>query len=244
MDIKFTGKTALVTGAGQGIGRAIAKRLFEHGAVVFALSKSPENLQSLLCELPGIHTVTVDLEDWEATEKAVKGLGHIDLLVNNAGVAILEPFLDIKNESFDKLFNVNLKAVVNVSQIVAKQMISSKTGGSIVHMSSQASQAPLKDHAVYCSTKAALDMLCKVMALELGQHKIRVNCVNPTVVLTEMGKLGWSDPSKAGPMLAGIPLGRFAEVEEVVDAVVFLLSDRASMIHGTTLAVDGGFLAC
>nr|CAH0111916.1 unnamed protein product [Daphnia galeata] len=244
MEIQFTGKIALVTGAGQGIGRAIAKRLFDHGAKVYALSKSSENLQSLQKEAPGILTVVADLENWEATQKAVENLGHIDLLVNNAGVAILESFLDIKSDSFDKVFNVNLKAVVNVSQTVVKQMIADKTGGSIVNVSSQASQVALRDHAVYCSTKSALDMLSKVMALELGQHKIRVNCVNPTVVLTEMGKLGWSDPLKSGPMLAGIPLGRFAEVDEVVDAVIFLLSDRASMINGATLPVDGGFLAC
>jgi len=81
------------------------------------------------------------------------------------------------------------------------------------------------------------------MALELGPHKIRVNSVNPTVVLTSMGKMAWSDPAKAGPMLAKIPLGRFAEVEEVVDAVIFLLSDKSSMINGVALPIDGGFLA-
>jgi len=86
-------------------------------------------------------------------------------------------------------------------------------------------------------------MVSRVMALELGPHKIRVNSVNPTVVLTSMGKMAWSDPAKAGPMLAKIPLGRFAEVEEVVDAVIFLLSDKSSMINGVALPIDGGFLA-
>lgn len=87
-------------------------------------------------------------------------------------------------------------------------------------------------------------MVTQVMALELGPHGIRTNCVNPTVVLTDMGRLGWSEPAKAQSMLSKIPLGRFAEVQEVVDAVVFLLSDRASMINGVYLPVDGGFLAC
>jgi len=97
---------------------------------------------------------------------------------------------------------------------------------------------------VYCGTKGALEMVSKVMALELGPKNIRVNCVNPTVVLTDMGRLGWSEPSKANAMLSKIPLGRFAEVNEVVEAVLFLLSDKASMINGVFLPVDGGFLAC
>jgi len=104
--------------------------------------------------------------------------------------------------------------------------------------------AALKDHTLYCGTKAALDMISRVMALELGKHKIRVNCVNPTVVMTEMGKLGWSDPFKADPMLAKIPMGRFAEVEDVVNSVMFLLSDKSAMINGAALPVDGGFLGC
>lgn len=242
MEINFNSKIALVTGAGQGIGRAIVKRLAQYGATVYALSKSPQNLDSLAKEEPRVKAINVDLEDWEATRKAVEGVGHIDLLVNNAGINVLESFLDIKQESFDKIFNVNLKAVVNVSQVVAKRMVADKTGGSIVNVSSQASQAALKDHTVYCATKAALDMITRVMALELGCHKIRVNCVNPTVVLTEMGKMAWSDPAKAGPLLQRIPLGRFLECDEVVDAVMFLLSERASMIHGVALPVDGGLL--
>jgi len=244
MDIEFSGKRALVTGAGQGIGRALAKQLSKHGATVFALSKSKQNLESLKEEIEGIQILTVDLCDWEATRKAVESVGHIDLLVNNAGVAVLQSFMTITPDSFDRLFSVNVKAIINVSQVIAEKMIANKTGGSIVNLSSQASMAALKDHTVYCGTKAALDMVSKVMALELGPHKIRVNCVNPTVVMTEMGKLGWSDPLKADPMLARIPAGKFAEVEDVVNAVMFLLSDKAAMINGTTLPVDGGYLGC
>nr|CAD7573890.1 unnamed protein product [Timema californicum] len=97
---------------------------------------------------------------------------------------------------------------------------------------------------VYCGTKGAVDMLTRTMALELGPHNIRVNSVNPTVVMTAMGKLGWSTAEKADSMLAKIPLGRFAEVHEVVDAIIFLLSDKSSMVSGISLPVDGGFLAC
>ncbi|MBN3280165.1 DER reductase, partial [Polyodon spathula] len=131
-----------------------------------------------------------------------------------------------------------------LEQIVARGMRSRGSGGSIVNVSSQASQCALQDHAVYCATKGALDMLTKVMALELGPHKIRVNSVNPTVVMTAMGRISWSDPMKAGPMMSRIPLGKFAEVEDVVNAILFLLSEQSAMITGATLPVDGGFLAC
>lgn len=112
-----------------------------------------------------------------------------------------------------------------------------------MNVSSQASQRALTNHTVYCSTKGALDMLTKMMALELGPHKIRVNAVNPTVVMTPMGRTNWSDPHKAKAMLDRIPLGKFAEVENVVDTILFLLSNRSGMTTGSTLPVDGGFLA-
>jgi len=174
MEIQFSGKRALVTGAGQGIGRALVKHLSTHGATVFALSKSEDNLKSLAQEVTGIQTIAVDLSDWEATRKAVDSIGHVDLLVNNAGIAILESFMTITPDSFDKLIAVNVKAVINVSQVVAGKMILNKTGGSIVNISSQASMCALRDHAVYCGTKAALDSISKVMALELGQHKVYI----------------------------------------------------------------------
>ncbi|KAK2584771.1 hypothetical protein KPH14_007095 [Odynerus spinipes] len=243
MDINFQGKRILITGAGQGIGKDLALRLSKYKAEVIALSKSDENLKKLISLDPKIKTVSVDLRDWEATKRAVQNVLPIDLLVNNAGVARLSPFLDATPEEFDLVFNVNVKAIMNVSQVVAKNMIERNVAGSIVNLSSQASQAALKNHAVYCSSKGAVDMLSKTMALELGAHNIRVNTVNPTVVMTEMGKLGWSDKDKAESMLSKIPLGRFAEVDEVVDAIVYLLSDRSSMINGVTLPVDGGFLA-
>ncbi|XP_005989131.1 L-xylulose reductase [Latimeria chalumnae] len=244
MEWNFAGKRALVTGAGKGIGRSVAKALHRSGAQVFALSRTQSDLDSLSQECPGMQVICVDLADWAGTEEALKEVGLIDLLVNNAGVAMLQPFLEVTQEAFNKSFEVNVKAALHVSQIAAREMKSQGSGGSIVNISSQASQCALQDHAVYCATKGALDMLTKVMALELGPYKIRVNAVNPTVVMTDMGRLGWSDPKKAGPMLARIPLGKFAEVEEVVSAVLFLLSEKSTMISGIMLPVDGGFLAC
>ncbi|XP_053309342.1 L-xylulose reductase [Spea bombifrons] len=244
MEISFAGLRALVTGAGKGIGRDTVKALRAAGAEVTALSRTAGDLESLARECPGVRTVCVDLSQWDATERALSSVGPVDLLVNNAAVAHLQPLLQVTEEAFDQSFAVNVKSALLVSQIVARQMIARGVSGSIVNVSSQASQCALQDHAVYCATKGALDMLTKVMALELGPKKIRVNSVNPTVVLTDMGRLGWSDPQKAGPMLSRIPLGRFAEVEDVVNGILFLLSDKSAMISGVCLPVDGGFLAC
>ncbi|XP_077300509.1 L-xylulose reductase [Arctopsyche grandis] len=246
MEISFKGKNIIVTGAGQGIGRAICVRLAEYGANVIAVSKTEANLKSLKDQV-SVETVCVDLGQWDAARNAIqKAIKNkpIHGLVNNAAIAQLEPFLDAKPESFDTSFNINVKSALNMSQIVAKNMIGNKLKGSIVNISSQASKAGLVNHAIYCATKGALDALSRAMTLELGPHNIRVNCVNPTVIMTEMGKLGWSDPARAEPMLQKIPLRRFGEVSEVVDGVMYLLSDRSSMITGAAIPIDGGFLAC
>ncbi|XP_066469695.1 L-xylulose reductase [Tiliqua scincoides] len=244
MERFFASRRALVTGAGKGIGRAVALALSRAGAQVVALSRTQADLEALQQECPGIQTLCVDLGDWEATEAALSTLGDIDLLVNNAGVALLQPFLEVTKEAFDRSVSVNLRAALQVSQIVARKLIARGTPGAIVNVSSQASQRALANHTVYCSSKSALDMLTKTMALELGPQKIRVNSVNPTVVMTEMGRLNWTDPQKAGDMIRRIPLGKFAEVDDVVSSILFLLSDESSMITGAMLPVDGGFLAC
>uniref|UniRef100_A0A7N8XRI6 Dicarbonyl/L-xylulose reductase n=1 Tax=Mastacembelus armatus TaxID=205130 RepID=A0A7N8XRI6_9TELE len=225
MEISFAGKRALVTGAGKGIGRATALALASCGAKVIAVTRTQADLNSLVQECESITPVCVDLSDWVATEAALQEVGPIDLLVNNAAYATLQPFLEIEIT-------------------MARGMKARGSGGSIVNVSSQASQCALRDHAVYCATKGALDMLTKVMALELGPYQIRVNTVNPTVVMTKMGRLAWSNPEKAQSMLSRIPLGHFAEVEDVVNSILFLLSDKSNMINGVTLPVDGGFLAC
>uniref|UniRef100_A0A8B9EEC4 Dicarbonyl and L-xylulose reductase n=2 Tax=Anser TaxID=8842 RepID=A0A8B9EEC4_ANSCY len=240
--LSFHGRRALVTGAGKGIGRAVAVALSKAGARVTALSRTAADLESLARECPGIEPLCLDLADWDATEAAVGAAGPFELLVNNAAVAVLQPFLEVTRAAFDRSLDVNLRAVLHVSQIVARQMITQGIPGAIVNVSSQASQRALRDHAVYCSTKSALDMLSKVMAMELGPHKIRVNTVNPTVVMTDMGRINWSDPQKSAAMINRIPLGKFAEVDDVVNSILFLLSDKSAMTTGSSLMVDGGFL--
>jgi L-xylulose reductase len=242
VEIRFDGKRALVTGAGKGIGRDIATLLAECGAQVVAVGRTEDDLATLARET-GAETIVAELGDPVAAREAAERAGPIDLLVNNAGITILQPFLDATTEAFDAIMAVNVRAVLVVSQMVARGMIARGQGGAIVNLSSQASQVALADHAAYCASKGALDQLTRVMALELGPQQIRVNAVNPTVTLTPMGALAWGDPAKGDPMKAKIPLGRFAFPRDVAHAVAYLLSDQADMIHGVMLPVDGGFLA-
>lgn len=243
MEVSFQGKRALVTGAGKGIGRDVAQLLQQCGAKVVAVSRTKQDLESLQKEI-GCEIIVADLSDVKSAVDAAESAGNIDLLVNCAGISILEPFLETKVQNFEKIISTNVTPVLIVSQIVAKGIIKRGTIGAIVNVSSQASSVALENHTSYCTSKGALDQLTRMMALELGPYNIRVNSVNPTVVLTQMGEMAWSDPAKAKPMLQKIPLGKFAKPRDVSEAIVFLLSDKASMINGTILPIDGGFLAC
>lgn len=142
----------------------------------------------------------------------------------------------------DNILNVNLKAPINLMRLVSPGMKERKFGA-IVNVSSVASLAALKGHIVYSASKGGLDMVTKVGAYELGPHNVRVNSVNPTVVLTPMSDEYWSEPTKKAEMTSKIPMGRFVEIDEVVNPIVFLLSDSASMMNGTILPIDGGFIA-
>lgn len=242
MNIHFDQKRVLVTGAGKGIGREICHALAESGAWPVALSRSPEDLTSLRKEID-CDTVVCDLRDATAVAAAVRQAGAVDFLVNNAGISMPQSFLETTADAFDRTMAINVRAAMLVAQVVARDWIARRHAGVIVNLSSQASKAALRDHAAYCASKGAVDALTQVMALELGPHGIRVNALNPTVTLTPMGEMAWGDPAKSGPMLAKIPLGRFARPRDVADAVIFLLSERAAMINGVCLPLDGGFLA-
>ncbi|XP_036613532.1 carbonyl reductase [NADPH] 2-like [Trichosurus vulpecula] len=244
MQINFSGLRALVTGAGKGIGRDTVKALHDSGAKVVAVSRTKEDLVSLSKEHPGLEPVCLDLGDWEATERALGNIGPIDLLVNNAAVLLPEPFLEVSKEAFDRTINVNLRSVIQVSQMVARGMIARGVSGSIVNVSSIVARAPVANLTSYSSTKGAMDMLTKIMALELGPHQIRVNTVNPTVVLTNMGKQVVAYPELAKSIKERTPLKKFAEVEDVVYSILFLLSDKSAMTNGLGIVVDGGYLAC
>lgn len=238
---RLAGRRVLVTGAGKGIGRETVRRLVADGAEVVALSRQLEDLTSLAAET-GCAFVAADLSELEAAAEAVTQLLPFDCLVNNAGITSLEPALETSMARFGAVLAVNTMAPLRLAQVVAADLIRRGKGGVIVNLSSTASSLGLPDHAAYCASKAALDALTRVLAVELGPHGIRTNSVNPTVTLTPMGQMAWSDPAKAAPMLGRIPLGRFAEPSEVAGVISFLLSDDAAMLNGVSIAVDGGQL--
>lgn len=237
---EFAGKSVLVTGGAKGIGLAVARLLAARGASVLAFGRSRQDLVELTAEI-GAKAATVDLSDPVATRETARAAMPADYLVNCAGTTALEPFLDVSVEAFDHLMAVNARAPLIVAQEYARSCIERGVPGAIVNVSSISAFTGFADHAAYCASKGALDAMSRVMANELGAHGIRVNCVNPAVTLTAMAKKAWSDPQKAGPMLSRMPLGRFIEPEEVAEVVLFLLSDRASMVNGVSMPIDSGF---
>ena len=237
----FAGKTVLVTGAGKGIGRETAIRLSRLGARIIAMARTQSDLDSLMDEVEG-QAITVDLADAHAARDAAKAAMPVDLLVNCAGINILEPFLDVDVASFDLIQSVNVRAPLIVSQEFARHRIAAGGGGAVVNVSSLSSLVGFANHASYCASKGALDAMSRVMANELGRHKIRVNCINPIVTMTELAVAAWSDPAVSGPVLNRIPIGRFAETADIADIIVFLLSDASAMMNGLAIPVDGGFL--
>lgn len=244
MAFDFTGKKILVTGASRGIGRLLAKNLSAAGAEVYALGTNRELLDSLKKECANIHPVLANLADWDATRKTLQQLPVMDGLVNNAGVSYeWVPSLEASKEVIEKTFSVNLMGAVNVTQVIGKKMVEGGKGGSIVNVSSINGLNPMRECMAYNMSKAALDMMSKQFALELGPHNIRVNSVNPTVSLTDMGIEFWSEPVKAGKIKGHTPLGRFAEVHECVYPIMYLLSGYSSMVTGTMNPIEGGILS-
>jgi NAD(P)-dependent dehydrogenase (short-subunit alcohol dehydrogenase family) len=243
LEVTLAGKKVLVTGGANGIGRALCKRLHAQGAKVVALDVNQELLTTLVKECPGVHNVCVNLLDWDAARKAVEEVARgVNALVNNAGINISENFLSATPANYDKVMGINLKAYINVSQVIVKAMIEAKSGGSIVNIASVASKTAALPCPSYNLSKAGVEMLTKSMAVELGQHKIRVNAVSPIFVLTDICR-----DAVNGGFLDGfmhrIPMGRIAEMDEVINSILFLLSDVAPMVNGHNLVIDGGFTA-
>jgi L-xylulose reductase len=233
----------LVTGASGGIGGATVRLLVSEGAEVIAAGRNEAKLKALADET-GCRTLAFDL----TSEDSIRGaIGDLDLwgVVNCGGFGgeIATP-MDTDIDVFDKVIAINARGALLVTKYAAHTMIRLGKGGAIVNVSSQASLVALKSHISYGSSKAALDNITRVSALELGPHGIRVNGVHPTVVMTEMSAFYWGRPDIGGPFLEKMPLGRWATEAEIAAPIAFLLSDGASMITGVALPIDGGFTAC
>ncbi|CAA9430251.1 MAG: 3-oxoacyl-[acyl-carrier protein] reductase [uncultured Rubellimicrobium sp.] len=238
----FDGRTAIITGAGKGIGRATATLLAARGAQVVAIARTASDLDSLAAET-GARTILADLADTSAAREAMREAGPADFLVNCAGTNVLESVLDMTEAGYDAVLGINLRAPLICAQEFARMRIAAGGGGAIVNVTSIAGHRGFQDHMCYAASKAGLEGATRVMARELGPHGIRVNAVAPTITLTELAAAAWSDPAKSGPMMVRHPVGRFAQVEDVAATIAMLLSDDSGMVTGAVLPVDGGFLS-
>ncbi|WP_190988220.1 SDR family NAD(P)-dependent oxidoreductase [Pseudarthrobacter sulfonivorans] len=243
-DFRLDGKKALVTGAARGLGKAIADGLAESGATVYGTSRDAESAR-LISERYGTRALPVDITEHAQIARFAEDLmqesGGIDLLVNNAGVNVPKPALELTTEDWDTVFDTNLKGSFFLTTSLARHWIKSGTQGAIVNVASQAGIVGIEERAAYGTSKAGLIHLTKILALEWAPAGIRVNAVAPTFVRTELTASTLSRPDWAAELLSRIPIGRFGEPEDIAGAVAFLLSDAASLITGHTLAIDGGY---
>ncbi|WP_328294154.1 SDR family oxidoreductase [Kineococcus sp. NBC_00420] len=236
----LNGRPVLVTGASGGIGAATVRRLVAAGADVVAAGRSVEALEALGAET-GSRSLPFDLESEDSVRAALEGL-DVYGVVNCGGFGgeIATP-MDTDIDVFDKVISVNARGALLVIKYTSRTMVAAGRGGAVVNVSSQASLVALSGHISYGSSKAALDNITRVSALELGRYGIRVNSVNPTVVMTPMSAWYWGREDVEKPFLDAMPLGRWATEDEIAAPIVFLLSDDASMITGVSLPVDGGY---
>ena len=246
--LRLDGRRALVTGAGRGIGLACAQALAAAGAEVTLLSRTRSELERAASDIEAgggqADVLVCDCTDEAAVAEVLGGApGYWDVLVNNAGTNRPQSFLEVTREAFEAVMRINVTGAFFVAQTVAAKMAGAGEGGSIVNMSSQMGHVGGARRSVYCTSKHAVEGMTKAMAIDLAPHRIRVNSVCPTFVLTPMTAPYFSDAAFLTDTLGRIPLGRLAEVEDVTGAVVFLASDASAMITGSAIKVDGGWTA-
>ncbi len=240
---RLDGKRALVTGASKGIGRAAAAALAAAGAEVVLAARSGDELAAIVAELAAAghraKAIRLDVTDRAAVRAAVAAEAPFDALLNNAGTNIREPFLEVRDASLDALLDLNIRAMFTVGQAVAARM---GQGGAILNLSSVNGHVSGASRSVYTATKHAVEGMTKAMAFELGPKGIRVNALAPGFVETPLTAPVLGDPKFRERVVRAMPMGRVMTVEDVMGAIVFLLSPAAAMITGHSLVVDGGML--
>ena len=244
-------KTALVTGAGKGIGKACAVALAEAGANLIILSRTKSDLDKVEKQITKLKrkckSYICDVSNYDDLKSVFNKISSLDILVNNAGTNRPDHFTKITKEDMDYVVNLNMKAAFHVAQMAAKVMLRSKNrkikGGSIINMSSQLGKVGAPNRSIYNMTKFGIEGLTKGMALDLAKNNIRVNSICPTFVETPLVKNFFKDKKFKKAMMDNIPLGRLATDSDIATAVVYLASNASSMITGSSLVIDGGWTA-
>ncbi len=243
----LSGKRALIAGSSSGIGLAGAVALAEHGAEVVLAARRVDRLNDIVNEMHArgwsARAIEMDVTDVTATARSVAAEGPFDILLNSAGLARHTKAVDTAPEDFDAVMDINLRGAYFLTQAVAKGLIEAGRAGSLINISSQMGHVGGLDRAVYCASKFAVEGFTKAMALEFGAHKIRVNTICPTFILTDLTRPTFEDPERRAWVLDKIKLGRAGEVEDLMGAVVYLASDASSLVTGTSMLVDGGWTA-
>ena len=244
---RLDGRRALVTGAGRGIGLAAASALADAGAHVTLASRTTEEIdhaaEAIRARGQQADILTLDVRDVDAVKQAIAARAPFDILVNNAGTNKPAPFVDVKVEDFDFVFSLNVRAAYFVAQAVARKLVEAGKPGAIINMSSQMGHVGGPTRTVYCATKHAMEGFTKAMAIDLAPHKIRVNSIAPTFIETPMTRPFFQNQAFREDTLKRIKLGRLGQLEDLTGAIVFLASDAAALMTGTSLVVDGGWTA-
>lgn len=247
--MRLTGKVALVTGSSQGIGRGIATRFAQEGAdVVINYNRTPGGAQEVLREVEAIGRrgliVQADMGSINEIRKlistAVEHFGHLDILVNNAGVETHAPFWEVKEEDYDKVLNINLKGVFFTTQAMVQHLMQTKQQGKIINISSVHEELPFPNFTAYCASKGGLKMFTRNLAVELGPLGITINSIAPGAIETPINTKLLNDPKKLNSLLGQIPLARLGKPKDVAGVAVFLASEDADYVTGSTYYVDGG----
>lgn len=244
MEIK-NAKTAIVTGGASGIGFAIAKKFTENNIKTIIIGRDEQKLHTAANELGNLCIpITFNLNNIEAIDYKVHEIlqeyGNVDILVNNAGINLKKDFTEVSITEFQSILNTNVTAVFAISQAVVKNMIPQKKGV-IIHISSMASRYGLPKVIAYTASKSAIEGMTRAMAVELSPMGIRINCIAPGFIATEMSaKALNNDAERMNKVIARTPMGKLGMPEDVADAAFFLASDEAKFITGTILTVDGG----
>lgn len=239
---RLDGRRAIVTGAGRGIGLATAAALSEAGADVTLVARTASEIDAA-AEVMGAEAAVLDVSDIGAVKAYFAARPAFHILVNNAGTNRPKPMMDVSENDYHAVYDLNVKSAFFVTQACVQKMIMENIAGSLIHISSQMGHVGGPNRSLYCGSKWALEGMNKAFALDLATHNIRSNTIAPTFIETVMTKPFLEDPSFKASVLAKIKLGRIGQVEDLMGAVVFLACDASALMTGTSMIIDGGWTA-